>query len=293
MVVGVSKRPLIVMLIPFFLFVALLILCVFWTLGISFTDKALLGLAAIHPKFVGFKNYLRLITHPDFLNSMKVTVIFTFSSAIVGQCILGLLLAVALKNKKIRLKPIYEIAILLGWLLPDMVAAFMWGAFASGSGFLNVVLAPLGIKPVNWITTKPLITVIIANIWKGTAWSYLLFAAALDTIPRELFEAADVDGASALQRLFYVSIPILLPTILVNILLVTIWTFGYFSLIYGMTGGGPGHSTEVISILMYKEAFDSFHIGYGSAISISMTIMVGFMSIFYFWGQRRTEDVVQ
>jgi len=291
MAVGMSKKPLYFSMLPFLLFMLLLIFCVLWALGVSFTDKALIGRAAIHPQFVGLKNYIRLLKHPAFLNSLKVTFVFTFFSAILGQGVSGLLLAVTLRNRKLKLKPLFEISILLGWLLPDMVAAFMWGAFASASGFLNTVLSPLGIPPVNWITSRPLLTVIIANIWKGTAWSYLLFAAALDTIPKELFEAADVDGASGWQKLTTISIPIILPTIFINILLVTIWTFGYFSLIYGMTGGGPGHATEVLSILMFKEAFDSFHIGYGSAISIAMTLIVGVLSVFYFMGQRRAENV--
>ncbi len=291
MVVGLSKRSLYFALIPFGLFILLLVFCVLWAIAISFTNKSLIGLSAVHPRFIGFLNYAKLLRHPDFINSLRVTFSFTFISAVLGQCVIGLLLAVLLKQKHIRFKAFFEVTILLGWLLPDMVAAFMWGAFASATGFLNAILAPLGMKPINWITVKPLTTVIIANVWKGTAWSYLLFAAALDTIPGELFEAADVDGATAWQKLVLINIPIILPTILVNILLVTIWTFGYFSLIYGMTGGGPGHATEVLSILMYKEAFESFHIGYGSAISISMTIIVGSLSVIYFWGQRRAADV--
>lgn len=291
MVVGLSKKSLYVSLVPFVLFIGLLVFCVIWAVVISFTDKSLIGAAAANPKFIGLHNYSKLLRHPDFLNSLKVTFSFTFVSSILGQCIIGLLLAVMLRQKTIRLKPFFEIAVLLGWLLPDMVAAFMWGAFASATGFLNTVLSPLGMNPINWITVKPLTTVIIANVWKGTAWSYLLFAAALDTIPGELFEAADVDGATAWQKLVLINIPIILPTILVNILLITIWTFGYFSLIYGMTGGGPGHATEVLSILMYKEAFESFRIGYGSAISITMTIIVGSLSVIYFWGQRRAADV--
>ena len=291
MVVGLSKKSLYVSLVPFVLFIGLLVFCVVWAVVISFTDKSLIGAAAANPRFIGLHNYAKLLRHPDFLNSLKVTFSFTFVSSVLGQCVIGLFLAVMLKQKTIRMKPLLEIAVLLGWLLPDMVAAFMWGAFSSATGFLNVVLSPLGIDPINWITVKPLTTVIIANIWKGTAWSYLLFAAALDTIPGELFEAADVDGATAWQKLTLINIPIILPTILVNILLITIWTFGYFSLIYGMTGGGPGHATEVLSILMYKEAFESFRIGYGSAISISMTIIVGSLSVIYFWGQRRAADV--
>ncbi len=293
MVVGLSKKTLYISLIPFVLFIALLVFCVIWAIAVSFTDKGLIGIAAIHPKFVGFLNYAKLLRHPDFINSLKVTFSFTFFSSVLGQCVIGLFLAVMLKQRTIRFKPFFEVAILLGWLLPDMVAAFMWGAFASATGFLNAVLAPIGMDPINWITVKPLTTVIIANIWKGTAWSYLLFAAALDTIPGELYEAADVDGATGWQKLTLINIPIILPTILVNILLITIWTFGYFSLIYGMTGGGPGHATEVLSILMYKEAFESFHIGYGSAISISMTIIVGSLSIIYFWGQRKAADVTE
>lgn len=291
MIVGSSKRPMLYLIIPFIILISVLLVCVVWTVYTSFTDKALIGKAAIEPAFVGLKNYTKLIQHPSFLNSLKVSMIFSVCSGILGQSVIGLALAVAL-SKKIKGKSFLEFSVLLGWLLPDIVAAFMWGAFSSSSGFLNTVfLVPFGLDPVNWLTSKPVLVIVIANIWKGTAWSYMLFSAALDTIPGELFEACTADGAGVWQKLIHVTLPLIFPKILMNLLLITIWTFGYFPLVYGLTGGGPGHSTEILPILMYKEAFESFNIGYGSAISIVMALIVGAFSFIYFIALKRTEDV--
>ncbi len=96
---------------------------------------------------------------------------------------------------------------------------------------------------------------IVANVWKGTAWSYLLFTAALDSVSREVVEAAQVDGATRMQRIWLVILPIIRPHIATNMLFITIWTFTYFPLIYAMTGGGPGRQTEVLSVFMYHQAF--------------------------------------
>ena len=171
---------------------------------------------------------------------------------------------------------------MLGWLLPDIVAAFLWSATTTRTGLINnMVVTPFGLTPVNFINDFALQVVIVANIWKGTAWSYLLFVAALDSVGREIVEAAKVDGATAWQRSWHVVLPIIRPHIATNMLFITIWTFTYFPLIYAMTGGGPGRQTQVLAILMYEQSFKVGKIGYGSAISVAMLLVVGLLSIFY------------
>ncbi|WP_168157067.1 carbohydrate ABC transporter permease [Roseibium sp. TrichSKD4] len=268
--------------IPAVLFILLFIFYAGWTIWTSFTDLSLLGRKSINPSFVGFDNYIRLITRDGFLQSVWTTTVFTFFSAIVGQCGIGLLLAIIMKSSRFRLKSFVEFAILFGWLAPDVVAAFMWNAFASSDGMINVIiLQPLGFESVNLLNEYAIEVVIISNIWKGTAWSYLLFSAALDTVSREVIEAAYMDGANALQRLRHVLLPLLRAQIATNLLFVTIWTYAFFSLIYALTGGGPGRETEVLSIYMYKQAFDVGKLGYGSAVAIAMMLIVGGLSIFY------------
>ena len=166
--------------------------------------------------------------------------------------------------------------------VPDIVAAFLWQATASDIGFLNtLIIQPLGFPAYNFVANHALAVVIIANVWKGTAWSYLLFSAALDSISREILEAARVDGATGLQRVWLVILPIIRSHIATNMLFITIWTFTYFPLIYALTGGGPGSQTEVLSIFMYHQSFGVGKLGYGSAISLAMVMIVGVLSVFY------------
>ncbi|HTO27931.1 MAG TPA: sugar ABC transporter permease, partial [Devosia sp.] len=212
-----------------------------WAFAFSFTDLALVGKKSVEWSWVGLQNFERLFTRRGFLESLWTTVIFVFFSAIVGQSVLGFLLAALLRGTQSTIRSIVEICIMLGWLLPDIVAAFLWSATTSQTGLINqLFIIPFGLKPINFINEYALPVVTIANIWKGTAWSYLLFSAALDSVSREVVEAAKVDGATGFQRIWLVMLPIIRPHIATNMLFITIWTFTYFPLIFAMTGGGPG-----------------------------------------------------
>src|SRR5690606_40669642 len=125
----------------------------------------------------------------------------------------------------------------------------------------------------------PVVT--IANISKGTAWSYLLFSAALDSVSREVVEAAKVDGATPFQRIWLVQLPIIRPHIATNMLFITIWTFTYFPLIYAMTGGGPGTATQTLAELLYNQSYSHGNLGYGRAISVAMQDNVWLQSLVY------------
>lgn len=277
-----SLPVLIIAVIPAVIFVGVLLYFTAWAITVSFTDLELVGRKAIDWSFVGLENYERLFTRRGFLQSLVTTLEFTFFSAIVGQSVLGFLLAVSLRSYRGTLKATIEVCLMLGWLLPDIVAAFLWSATASRTGLVNqLIIVPLGFEPVNFINEYALPVVTIANIWKGAAWSYLLYSAALDNVSREVIEAAKVDGANGWQRVRRVILPIIRPHIATNMLFITIWTFTYFPLIYALTGGGPGSQTEVLSIFLYKQSFGIGKLGYGSAISVAMLLIVGVLSIFY------------
>jgi len=253
-----------------------------WAIFYSFTNAELTGARSINWNFIAFDNYVRLFTREGFINSLWVTFVFTFFSAIVGQSVVGFTLAATLRGTRSQLRNIVEVAIMIGWLLPDIVAAFMWNATTSKAGLINsLILGPLGVEPIDFISRYALPVVIIANIWKGTAWSYLLFSAALDSISREILEAARVDGATTFQSIRLIILPMLRTHIATNLLLITIWTFGYFALIFALTGGGPGRQTEVLSILMYNTSFNVGKLGFGSAIAIAMMLLVGVLALFY------------
>jgi multiple sugar transport system permease protein len=269
-------------MLPAIALIAALVYFTAWAVTYSFTNLELTGFNSINWKWIGFDNYIRLFTRNGFLGSLWVTVVFTFFSALVGQSVFGFALAASMRRIQGGGRTTVEVTIMLGWLLPDIVAAFLWQATTSTNGFLNtLIVEPLGFPAYNFLASNALAVVIIANIWKGTAWSYLLFSAALDSISREILEAARVDGATGLQRIWLVTLPIIRPHIATNMLFITIWTFTYFPLIYALTGGGPGSATEVLSIFMYHQSFGVGKLGYGAAISVAMVIIVGALSIFY------------
>lgn len=268
--------------LPALFLIGLLLYFTAWAFAFSFTDLALVGKKSVEWSWVGFENFQRLFTRRGFLESLWTTIIFVFFSAIVGQSVLGFLLAALLRGRNSTLKTVIEVCIMLGWLLPDIVAAFLWSATTAQTGLINaLIVVPLGFAPINFINDYALPVVIIANIWKGTAWSYLLFSAALDSISREVIEAAKVDGATSFQRIWLVMLPIIRPHIATNMLFITIWTFTYFPLIFAMTGGGPGAQTTTLAVFLYNQSFARGNLGFGSAISVAMLLIVGLLSLVY------------
>jgi len=277
-----ARIPMLVAMLPALLLIAALIYFTAWAVTYSFTNLELTGPNSINWRWIGIDNYVRLFTRQGFLSSLWVTIVFTFFSAIVGQSLFGFVLASAMRGLRGGGRTAVEVAIMLGWLLPDIVAAFLWQATTTKIGYINTLfVVPFGLPAYDFLANHALAIVIIANIWKGTAWSYLLFSAALDSISREILEAARVDGATGLQRVWLVVLPIIRPHIATNMLFITIWTFTYFPLIYALTGGGPGTSTEVLSIFMYHQSFGVGKLGYGAAISVAMVVIVGALSVFY------------
>lgn len=277
---------------PVLILYFLLALLVGWGFYVSFTDFALVGRPARYPEFVGLSNYRRLLGDPAFWNAIRVSSIFTIGSALIGQASLGLFLAVLLKQKGIKFKTAVAAAVVLCWIIPDIVAVYIWGAFTACEGMLNTILGIFGLPAISWIGEMPLATVIIANIWRGTAFSMILLSSALETVPPHLYEAADVDGASPWQKFRSVTLPLITPTILINLILITMWTFGYFPLVFGLTGGGPGRLTEIFPVFVYNQAFRHFEIGYGAALSFVMMMIVASVCLIYIILLKRAERMV-
>ncbi|KAF9112319.1 hypothetical protein BGX30_007331, partial [Mortierella sp. GBA39] len=189
------------------------------------------------------------------------TLIFLIGSAVIGQQVLGFIIALLMKHKNRLFRRVIGTIVLAGWVTPEIVCALCLYSFFGDEGTLNAILSFVGISDVTWLYTVPMLTIILANIWHGTAFSMLVFQAALDDVPTEIEEAAVVDGASRLQILFRITIPYIKDTILTNMMLVTLQTLGVFGLIYAMTGGGPGTSTTTLPIFMYNQAFVNYQLG--------------------------------
>ncbi|NOZ70948.1 MAG: sugar ABC transporter permease [Chloroflexi bacterium] len=255
----------------------------------SFTNEALVGPNATNVHFVGLDNYHRLLTDPDFYNSVKVSSIFVFGSAIVGQVGLGLLLAVLINRKrKVHANVAWAIAlttavVILAWVTPAAVIGLTWTSFLNKNGVLNQILSLFG-HDVDyfWLAKQPMLSIILANIWQGTGWSMLLLGAAIESVPHEVDEAAEVDGATSWQRFRYVTLPLIMGPILVNLIFITIWTYGVFEVPFMLTKGGPAGKTELLTIYGYQQAFKYFELGYGSTVAMGVLVITMILAVIYY-----------
>ncbi|MHC5249244.1 carbohydrate ABC transporter permease [Enterococcus sp. HY326] len=247
----------------------------------SFTNLALTGAAASELKFIGFENFTRMFGDPDFRTSVVKTIVFVLFSAVIGQCFLGFLIAFMMKEKNKTFRRVVGLIIIAAWVTPEVVVSFCWVAFLSDNGTANWLVGLMGFEPIAWLFTFPMASVVIANIWRGTAFSMMVFQSALDDIPKEVEEAAIMDGASRWQVIRKITIPMVKGTISTNLMLVTLQTLGVFTLIYTMTGGGPGNQTSTLPVFMYKQAFVSYQLGYGTAISLVLLALGAAASLIY------------
>ncbi len=250
------------------------------TLYYSFTNLTLSGSTAVNPEFVGLANYMNMFRDRYVLTSIRNTLIFLVGS-LVGQQVLGFLIAMMMRSCGKTFRRVVGPIVLAGWVTPEIVVALCCSTFFGDFGTLNGILGLAGIDPVPWLYQYAMLSVVIANIWHGTAFSMMNFQSALDSIPSDIEEAAKVDGASRTQTLFRITIPCIRGTIATNTLLNTLSTLGVFGLIYAMTGGGPGTQTLTLPVQMYRQAFVSQQLGYGTAISMLLLVIGIVCSVFY------------
>lgn len=247
----------------------------------SLTNATLSGSTAVSSTFVGLDNYVRLFQDPDFPIAVINTVLFVIFSAVIGQNILGLALAFLMRSSSRAVSAVVGTIVVTAWVLPEIVAAFAAYAFFRDDGTLNAFLGFLGLEGESWLYTFPMTMVIIANIWRGTAFSMMVYSAALADVPPEITEAAEMDGAGGAKRLFLITLPMIRPTIATNSMIVTLQTLSVFTLIFVMTGGGPGVQSTTLPILAYQEAFKFGQLGFGTAIATIMLLVGAVFSIFY------------
>ena len=262
-----------------------------WAIYQSFTNKALTGFEARSPHFVGLQNYTRLLGDPDFHSSMLRTFAFVLLSAVVGQTIFAFAIAYLMAERprwRLGFTPLFAAVFLLPLAVPEAVAALLWASTANGTqeGLLNRGLGLVGIGPVEWLQAHAFETVTVVNIWRGIPFAMVLFAAAIESIPRTVLEAGLIDGASAWQQFRRVVVPILRPQILTFLMLTTITTFGIFGLVFFLTRGGPGNATEIIGIYIYQRAFQFFQIGLGSAAGVLLLVVLLVLGAYYVWLMR-------
>ncbi|MFI1015469.1 carbohydrate ABC transporter permease [Streptomyces sp. NPDC020965] len=246
---------------------------------IAFTDTQLTG--ASGADFVGLDNFRRAFADDGFRNAVWLTLVFTFVSAVIGQNTLGLALAGLMRAASRPVRTVTGTLVIAAWVLPEIVAAFLLYAFFRREGTLNAVLDWLQLPSQNWLYTLPILAVSFANVWRGTAFSMLIYSAALAEIPREVVEAAEVDGASGPRRLWYITLPMIRRSIGTNLMLNTLSTLSVFGLIWAMTRGGPGNRSQTLPVFMYDQAFLKSLIGYGTAVALLLLLVGALFSVVY------------
>jgi multiple sugar transport system permease protein len=237
---------------------------------VSLTEKYV-GYA---PRFVGLKNYVDLSRDPVFHKVLWNSALFTVVSVAV-KVLVGLAMALSL-DRALAARRLVRGLLLLPWIVPTVITALAWHwMFDALRGFINVSLQALGLigAPIAWLgqPATAMLAVITVNIWRGFPFFGVSFLAALQTIPRDLYEAAAVDGASAARRFRHVTLPGLRPVILVTTLISVIFTLNDFNIVYVMTRGGPGIATHVLATYTYEVGFQALR--WGKAVAVSMYLM--------------------
>jgi multiple sugar transport system permease protein len=241
-----------------------------WTLYLGLTNYRLTGIAAARPKFVGLDNYATALGDQEFLNALWLTLLYVLGSAVIGQTILGFVLAWTMRTVHRTVRTVVESLVMLAWILPSSVVAFLWIAMLDrDSGTLNALLGTPGMA---WLIDHPLLSIVVFNTWRGTAFSMLLFSAALGAVPPSQLETARMAGASGWQQLRDVVFPHIRGHILTNLLLISLWTFNDFSP-YLITAGGPDNRSETLPIFVYQTAIFDGQLGFGTAISLLMLLI--------------------
>ena len=265
---------------------AVLLLLVFlagpilWCVYAAFTNIALTGAGSGDTQFVGLANFREAFSSKDFANSVVLTLVFTVLSAVIGQNLLGLALALLQKRAAPVVRSLVGATVIGAWVIPEVVAGYLWYAFLAQDGTLNEIIGGLGLSQ-NWLYTLPIVAVSLANVWRGTAFSMLVYNAALSEIPAEIEEAAEMDGATGWGRLRHVTIPMIRRTVTTNLMLITLQTLSVFGLIYTMTKGGPGTKSQTLPLYMYEQAFSFSQIGYGTAIALVLLVVGAVFSLVY------------
>lgn len=228
-------------------------------------------------EFIGIGNYVKLLSDPIFWNATKNTLIWTIFS-LTGQLIIATVAALLL-NTKFGSKRVLRSIFIFPWVLPTVVAALAWRAmYHEFWGVISYVLHYVGLTAnrVNLLslTSTSLNAAIVVNIWRGFPLMMVMILAGLQGIPKEIYEAADIDGASQFKKLIYITFPMLRQIIAIMVLFRTIWIFNFFDLVWLLTRGGPASSSETLPILIYLKSFGSYEFGNASSVAIMMLIML-------------------
>ena len=261
---------------------AIIVYPIYFNIQLSLTDTKLR--ANVLGDFVGIENYQRILGDEDFWRALQASASFTIPSVVVSF-LLGFAIALVL-NEIGRARPVFMALLLIPWVISPVITAYAWRfLFSDEFGLINQVLLDLGIieRNVAWLarpeTAVP--AVVVASIWRFVPYMMISMLAGLQAIPRELYEAAEVDGAGAWSKFRHITVSELRYIIGVVLMFALIWAFNDFTLPYVMTQGGGSEATRVLPILVWRTAFEALRLGRGAAYAMVILLLLLFFSIVY------------
>jgi len=284
MLFGRERARLLYLYVPLATLFVINIVPLGYTVYLSFTDWVLYRQPS--PTFSGLGNWASIFTSQPFWHSLQVELIFVIGSVAL-EFVVGFGMALVL-NRELRLREVFRSLFLFPMVLPPIIAAFLWRFMLQADvGVVNYYLRFVHLNRA-FLATGPsaLLTLILVDVWQYTPFVALLLLAGLQHISPEVFQAAEVDGANAVQRFQYVTTPLMLPTILIVVLLRIIDALKVFPTIYVLTRGGPGSATEALNYFAFRMAFEQSQMGYGAALSL-IVMLLSILTAVLFIGARR------
>jgi multiple sugar transport system permease protein len=264
---------------------------VIFTFGVSMTDWSMASGGV--SKYIGFENYINMFKDPRFYNALLNTFYFT-GLTIVTETLLGVIIALVL-NREFIGKNIVKTILILPMVATPVAIGLAWTLFYEPTiGLGNFALKTLGLPASNWLASNTTVipSIALVDIWQWTPMIALIVLAGLAGLPTDPFESAIVDGAKPHQVLFHITLPLLMPTIMIAVVLRSIEAFKTFDIIYSMTGGGPGYASETLNILAYKQAFGYFKFGAASSTLFALFAIVFGSSVLMLILRRRGSDKI-
>lgn len=249
-------------------------------------------------QIIGFGQYVKVFTEPsqpDFYMVFGKTIIWTVVN-VVCHVVIGVFLALVLNQKEIRGKWLFRAILVLPWAVPQLIVALTWrGMFNYEYGSINLMLTQwLGIEGVQWLR-QPLeafIAVIVTNVWLGFPFMMVIALGALQSIPHDLYEAADIDGARWYHKLWHITVPLIRPVMVPAITLGTIWTFNNLNIVWLVSNAGePSDQTHLLVSFVYKAAFNFYRYGYGAAVSMVIFAILLVFSLTFMRRSKATDNV--
>ena len=243
--------------------------------------------------FAGLSNYAAVLSDATFRTAFANTLIYTLVT-VPGQMVLGLLAAVLINSIprfRVTFRVIYYLPVITSWVIVSLVFRYIFNT----EGMLNYLLTNvlhLSESNIRWLDTRwgGLTVAMMLGIWKGVGWNLVVFLAALQSVPQELYESASIDGCGPFARFFYITLPSIKPTILFALVMLTIGGFNVFTSIKMITDGKPMHETEVVLTWMYSKAFSSGDFGYAAALSFIVALTLAFLAVLQFKAMRRNGE---